>query len=83
MEEMRNTYKVLVRKPEGKKPLGRPRGGWENIKMNSCGSGYGPVAGSCEHGNESSGSIKCREFLGHLGGFLKKYSAAWNWLWEP
>jgi hypothetical protein len=23
----------------------------------------GQVAGSCEHGNEPSGSIKCREFL--------------------
>jgi len=26
------------------------------------GSGYGPVAGSCEHSNETSGSIKGREF---------------------
>jgi hypothetical protein len=25
-----NTYRVLVRKPEGKRPLGRPRGRWEN-----------------------------------------------------
>jgi hypothetical protein len=29
-----NAYKILVRKPEGKKPLRRPRGGWgENSKM--------------------------------------------------
>jgi hypothetical protein len=29
-----NTYRVLVGKPEGKRPLGRPRHGWENnIKM--------------------------------------------------
>jgi hypothetical protein len=27
------------------------------------GSGQGQVAGSCEHGNEPSGSIKCGEFL--------------------
>jgi hypothetical protein len=27
--------------------------------LHSSGSGYGPVAGSCEHGNESSGSIMC------------------------
>jgi hypothetical protein len=27
---MRNTYKILVVKPEGKKPLGRPRITWEN-----------------------------------------------------
>jgi hypothetical protein len=25
MHEMRNEYKILVRKPEGKRPLGRPR----------------------------------------------------------
>jgi hypothetical protein len=29
------------------------------------GSGLGPVMGSCEHGNESTGSIKAREFLDH------------------
>jgi hypothetical protein len=29
-------YMVLVGKPEGKKPLGRPRRGWEdNIKMDN------------------------------------------------
>jgi hypothetical protein len=27
------------------------------------GSGYGPVAASCQHGNELSGSIKGGEFL--------------------
>jgi hypothetical protein len=27
------------------------------------GSGWGSVAGSCEHGNEPSGSIKRGEFL--------------------
>jgi hypothetical protein len=31
--------------------------------LDSSGSGKGPVAGSCEHGNESSGPINCREFL--------------------
>jgi hypothetical protein len=31
--EKRNEYKVLVGKPEGKRPLGRPRRRWEdNIK---------------------------------------------------
>jgi hypothetical protein len=30
----RNTYRLLVRKPEGKRRLGRPRRRWvENIKM--------------------------------------------------
>ena len=34
MEEGRDVYKVLVWKPEGKRPLGRPRRRWEdNIKM--------------------------------------------------
>ena len=34
MEQSRNAYRVLVRKPEGKRPLGRPRRRWEdNIKM--------------------------------------------------
>jgi hypothetical protein len=29
-----NAYRILVRKPEGKRPLGRPRHRWEdNIKM--------------------------------------------------
>jgi len=27
------------------------------------GSGYGQLAGSCECGNEPSGSIKCKEFF--------------------
>jgi hypothetical protein len=31
----RKVYKVLVRKPEGKRPLGRPRRRWEDgIRMN-------------------------------------------------
>jgi hypothetical protein len=30
----RGVYRILVRKPEGKRPLGRPRRRWEdNIKM--------------------------------------------------
>jgi hypothetical protein len=34
MGEKRNAYRVLVRKPEGERPLGRPRRRWEdNIKM--------------------------------------------------
>ena len=32
--ETRSVYRVLVGKPEGKRPLGRPRRRWEdNIKM--------------------------------------------------
>jgi len=34
MGERRGVYRVLVGKPEGKRPLGRPRRGWEdNIRM--------------------------------------------------
>ena len=34
MEEGRAVHKVLVGKPDGKRPLGRPRRRWEdNIKM--------------------------------------------------
>jgi len=34
MGEGREVYRVLMRKPEGKRPLGRPRLRWEdNIKM--------------------------------------------------
>jgi hypothetical protein len=57
-----------VGKPEGRRPLGRPRRRWEDgIRMalretglgcglDSTGSGQGPVAGCCECGNEPSGS---------------------------
>jgi hypothetical protein len=35
MEDMRNVYKILVGKPEGKRLLRRPRHRWEgNIKIN-------------------------------------------------
>jgi hypothetical protein len=35
MGEKKNTYRLLVGKPEGKRPLGRPRWRWaDNITMN-------------------------------------------------
>jgi hypothetical protein len=56
-----------VVKPEGKRPLGRPRRRWvDNIKIglrDRYGSEEGPMEGSCEHGNETSGYIKCWEVL--------------------
>jgi len=34
MGERRGVYRILVGKPEGKRPLGRPKSRWEdNIKM--------------------------------------------------
>ena len=43
MEERRGVHRVLVGKPEGKRPLGRPRRRWEdNSKMD-----LQEVGGSC------------------------------------
>jgi hypothetical protein len=63
MGEGRGVYRVLVGRPEGKRPLGRPRLMWEdNIKMNlreiRVGSVYGLVTAFCEHCNEPPVSIK-------------------------
>jgi hypothetical protein len=39
--EMRNVYNILVGKPEGNRPLGRPRYRWEdNIRMYLCKIGW-------------------------------------------
>jgi len=44
MGETRGVYRVLVGKPEGKRPLGRPRRRWEdNIKMDLQEVGCGDV----------------------------------------
>jgi hypothetical protein len=44
MGEERKLYKVLVGKPEGKKPLGRPRRRWENgVRMDLTQIGLGGV----------------------------------------
>ena len=69
MDEDRTAYKILIFKPDGKRPLGRPRSRWEdNIRMDlnemgyegsqmegSC-SGTGTVAGFDICGNELSSS---------------------------
>jgi hypothetical protein len=42
MGAKRNAYRILVRKPEGKGPLGRPRRRWvDNIKMDLRKTGWG------------------------------------------
>jgi hypothetical protein len=38
--EKRNAYRILVGKPEGKTPLGRPRCSWVNIKMDLSETGW-------------------------------------------
>ena len=74
MGQGRGVYRVLVGKPEGKRPLGRPRRGWEdNIKMDLQEVGGGCVdwswfrigtdGGTCEYGDEPSGSKNARNFF--------------------
>jgi hypothetical protein len=72
MGEGKGVYRILVGKPEGKRPLGRPRRRWEdNIKMDLRETGIDGAnwirlvqdrvqwrAGFCEDGDEPSGSIK-------------------------
>jgi hypothetical protein len=79
MGDMRKAYKNLVGKLEGKRPHGRPRHRWEDVRMDlretglgwcgldASGLGCGPVASSYEYSNEISGSIKGGEFLETLG----------------
>jgi hypothetical protein len=67
----RNAYRLLVGKPEGRRPLGRPRHRWlYNIRMDLVQVGWGDVDwiglaqdrdswSSCEFGTEPSGSMKC------------------------
>jgi hypothetical protein len=44
MGEKRNAYRLLVGKPEGKKPLGKPRRRWvDNIRMDLGDTGWGDV----------------------------------------
>jgi hypothetical protein len=79
MGEVRDVYRVFVGRPEGKRPLGRPRRSWEyNIKMDPRERGIdvanciqlawdgGQVAGFCERGNEPSGSIRRQGFFDKL-----------------
>jgi hypothetical protein len=72
MGEKRNAYRLLVGKPEGKRPLGRPRRrGVDNIRMDLGEMGWSDVdwiglaqdmnrwRALCEFGIEPSGSMKC------------------------
>jgi hypothetical protein len=77
MGEKRNAYRLLVGKPEGKRPLGRQRCRWvDNIRMDLGEVEWGDVdwiglaqdrnkqvERSCEFGIEPSGSIKCWETI--------------------
>jgi hypothetical protein len=75
MGEKGNAFRLLVRKPEGKRPLGRSRRRWvDNIMMDLGEVEWGDVdwiglakdkkkwrESSCEFGIEPSGSMKCWE----------------------
>ena len=76
MGEGRSVHRVLVGKPGGKRPLGRPRRRWEDsIKMDlqEVGGGCGDWMelaqvkdrwqGTCEYSEETSGSKNAGNFL--------------------
>jgi hypothetical protein len=82
MGAKRNAYRILVGKPEGNRPLGRPRRRWvDNIKMDLREIGWDGMdwidLAHCEYGNEPPGVIKCWEVLEWLHNWqlLKKGSA--------
>jgi hypothetical protein len=43
MGEVRGAYNILVGRPEGKRPLGRPRRRWEDNKLDLGEIGFGDV----------------------------------------
>jgi hypothetical protein len=58
----RGVYTVLVGRPEGKRPLGRPRRRWEDkIKLDLRETGIDEA--NCEHDNEPSGSIRKQDIF--------------------
>jgi hypothetical protein len=65
--EERRLYKVLVGKPEGKRPLGRPRSRWEEgirMDLREIGWGYGVDSVGSEWGMDASSFELCDEPLG-------------------
>lgn len=75
IREMKNACQILVEKPEGKSPLGRPRHSSENNEMNlevavceaarlvSSDSGEVLITGCCQYGNDHFSSKVGVEFL--------------------
>jgi len=68
--ERRYAYRILVERPEGRRPHGRYKRGWEyTIKMDLQ-----------ECGDDPSGFVQCREFLGWLRNYqlMRNDSAVWS-----
>jgi hypothetical protein len=74
MREVGNAYKISVRKLLGNYPFGRPKLGWEDIKvylknkvagfgLNTFVWGYKPLVGCLNKGNEPPCSIKRGEYV--------------------
>jgi hypothetical protein len=60
MGDMRNAYKILVGKPEGKRPLGRSRCRWEDsIRMDLVERGWEGVTGFIWLRTETIGGFLC------------------------
>jgi hypothetical protein len=91
MEEGRKVYRVLLGKPEGERPLERPRRRWEDgMKMDlremgwggrgvdSPASGYGPVAVCSECGDERSGYGATEIVHKSVGNVVKLTQLVWE-----
>jgi hypothetical protein len=65
MGEKRNAYRLLVRKPEGKRPLEKPRRRWVDIIRMDLGTiGWGSVDWiDLAHDKKPLDSIKCWETI--------------------
>jgi hypothetical protein len=72
----RNAYRLLMRKPEGTRPVDRSRRrcvdnfkidlidiGWVGMDWTDLAQDREQLEDSCEHGNKPSGSINCWEVL--------------------
>ena len=73
MDEKRGVYRVLVGKPEGKRPLGRPRRRWvDNIRMDlqEVGCGYVDWIGLAQDRDRWQTLVSVFGFHKNVGNFL-------------